>query len=576
MAPMLGILLVGFGLAAIATGKGNNFPLPGGYHRFAPRSRDLNWGYCSDTSVRGRECARFEVPLDWHNATVGKASLAVARYKAVNAPKLGTLFLNPGGPGGSGVGYILDDIADYLMTASGGKYDLVSWDPRGVGESLPRAECFKTGAEEQAFWNGTIASSGLEARGNFTDKRDLDAFYDQVDEIDTLLTDLGRRCIAYSPDTFEYIGSAAAVRDMVAIHDILEGPDKPIDFWGVSYGTVIGSYFINMFPKRVGRVVLDGVVDPLWEISLESADEAFEGFCSACAIAGPSRCAIAKQNSTTTSIRQWTRELLDKAYDYKREFGANANLSSAEIRLTLFNGIHSPTDWPSLAETLAHYYNILWNMTSANATHVKRTLTVLGRDGKGTNNTTTAATAEEQAPDYSFQGVTCADAVDAGNITTKDVFDLLVRTTRDISTMFGPIWGDGGFYCHHWPVRAVERFTGPWNKTLSNTVLVIGNEADPITPFISAKKVADALGDSAVLIKQDDYGHVSFAMHSNCTVAALRGYFLHNKLPTQDIFCGTDQVLFPGPDGNVTKATVDRAKAKTASGLEPGRFVVWP
>ncbi|CAE6339635.1 unnamed protein product, partial [Rhizoctonia solani] len=127
----------------------------------------------------------------------------------------------------------------------------------------------------------------------------------------------------------------------------------------------------------------------------------------------------------------------------------------------------------------------------------------------------------------------------------------------------GPIWGDAGFYCHHWPVRAVERYTGPWNKTLSNTIIVIGNEADPITPLVCAKNVADALGDSAVLIEQDDYGHSSLAMRSNCTVAALQDYFVHNKLPTQDIFCGTNQVLFPTLEGNITKTTV--ARAKTAS-----------
>ncbi|KAG8687540.1 hypothetical protein FRC11_007064, partial [Ceratobasidium sp. 423] len=184
--------------------------------------------------------------------------------------------------------------------------------------------------------------------------------------------------------------------------------------------------------------------------------------------------------------------------------------------------------------------------SSANAIRVERSLIVPGRNGNNTNNNTIAAIAEEPAPDYSFQGVTCADVIDAGNVTTKDVFDMLVRTARNVSPMFGPIWGDAGFYCHHWPVRAVERFTGPWNKTLSNTILVIANEADPITPFLGAKNVADALGDSAVLIEQDDYGQVSLTMHSNCTVSALQEYFLHNKLPAQDTFCGTDQVLFPG------------------------------
>jgi hypothetical protein len=114
-----------------------------------------------------------------------------------------------------------------------------------VGDTVPRADCFKTGTEENNFWKNTIASSGLEARGNFTDERDLDAFYSQVDEIDALLKELGHLCVEYSPDTFKYIGTAGGVRDMIAIHEVLEGKDKPVNFWGISYGTVIGSYFVN-------------------------------------------------------------------------------------------------------------------------------------------------------------------------------------------------------------------------------------------------------------------------------------------------------------------------------------------
>ncbi|KAG9124180.1 hypothetical protein FRC07_012565 [Ceratobasidium sp. 392] len=77
--------------------------------------------------------------------------------------------------------------------------------------------------------------------------------------------------------------------------------------------------------------------------------------------------------------------------------------------------------------------------------------------------------------------------------------------------------------------------------------IFVGNEADPVTPFRSAKAVADALGDSAILVEQDDYGHLSLAMHSECTLNILGDYFLNNKLPTTDQFCGTNQVLFPGP-----------------------------
>ncbi|KAJ1300924.1 hypothetical protein OPQ81_003350 [Rhizoctonia solani] len=571
MAPLKPLLL-GASVLAYTVGV-NPWTLPLDYHRFAPRAEGFNWGDCGPDTPNLRECSTFEVPLDWEDPSAGKARLAVARYKATKQPKLGTLFVNPGGPGESGVGLILSMNAEVLSNTSGGQYDILSWDPRGVGKTVPRADCFKTGTEEEAFWEGTIPRAGLEARGNFTDQRDLDAFYEQVGEVDVLLEEIGKRCVAYSPDTFQYIGTAAAVRDMVAMHDVLEGSDKPIDYWGLSYGTMIGIYFVNMFPDRVGRVVLDGVLDPeyyanlpaheMWGIKTESTDEALTGFVTACAAAGPSGCSLAAGNSTPDSIRQQIRDLLDAAYDYKREKGPSAEINSAFIRVILFASMKTPSEWPELAKLLSSYEDEFRNNSSLpNPTH-KRSVRVpifdIGRRTSSNNGTTNS----DPAPSYAFQGITCADAVDAGNVTTRDVFDFLVKVTREVSPMFGPLWADAGMYCHRWPVRAVERYTGPWNKKLANPILVIGNEADPVTPYISAKKVADALGDSAILIEQDDYGHLSLAMHSTCTISALQDYFMNNKLPSQDKLCGTDQQLFPGP--GVTKSTLAKANSHNLS-----------
>ena len=113
----------------------------------------------------------------------------------------------------------------------------------------------------------------------------------------------------------------------------------------------------------------------------------------------------------------------------------------------------------------------------------------------------------------------------------------------------------GGFYCHKWVVRAPERYTGPWNATPKNPILVIGNKADPITPLASAKFVADLLGNSAHLVEEDAYGHTSFAEHSNCTLGIIYNFLVNQAYPNGDQLCGTNQVLFPGQ--NVTKLTLD-------------------
>ncbi len=103
--------------------------------------------------------------------------------------------------------------------------------------------------------------------------------------------------------------------------------------------------------------------------------------------------------------------------------------------------------------------------------------------------------------------------------------------------------------------RAPERYSGPWNKALKNPILVIGNKADPITPFASAKFVADLLGNSAHLVKEDAYGHTSFAEHSDCTLGIIHNLLVHQTYPADDQLCEANQVLFPGQ--GVTKLTVD-------------------
>ncbi|KAG8721277.1 hypothetical protein FRC09_008155 [Ceratobasidium sp. 395] len=218
------------------------------FDEYGPPRRGIDWRTCRPGHKAS--CGMFEVPLDYANPTAGRVLLVVARYQAKHS-KRGTLFLNPGGPGGSGVDMLLgkgeDRIgaeAEKIMNIVGGKYDIVSWDPRGVGSRVARgpnvgqtslrADCFDTGSEENDFWKGTIPRAGLEARGNFTDARDLKVFFDQVASVDERLQALGAKRLEYSKNTFPYIGTTATVKDMIALHDVLEGSDRPVNFWGFS------------------------------------------------------------------------------------------------------------------------------------------------------------------------------------------------------------------------------------------------------------------------------------------------------------------------------------------------------
>ncbi|KAF8598572.1 hypothetical protein BDV93DRAFT_561172, partial [Ceratobasidium sp. AG-I] len=306
-------------------------------------SPKITWAPCGNTTIP-RECGTFEVPLDYKDAAAGKALLAVARINATKTPRLGTLFTNPGGPGGSGVEWILSEDILGMNQGSGGQYDIVSWDPRGVGSTIPKVECFQSGTEETTFWNDSIRGNLLELRGNFSDATERQWFYSHVNETDKALIRFGKQCDKESQRMLKYIGTPASVRDMVALHDYLEG-DKPINYWGISYGTVVGSFFVNMFPKRVGRVIIDGVVDPwLWAtrpfleigpVSLNSTDAVFDAFALNCANAGPSKCAIAQDGSTVDSIRKWTFDLIAAAYDNSKATGG-AIITAGQLRAVLW------------------------------------------------------------------------------------------------------------------------------------------------------------------------------------------------------------------------------------------------
>lgn len=238
--------------------------------------------------------------------------------------------------------------------------------------------------------------------------------------------------------------------------------------------------------------------------------------------------------------------------------------------------MYTPVQWPALANNLYQVADLLY---TGNNTNSKRT-PVLGYDLPHPSNMWGIPKRDTTSPrpfgdamrkrgllvkrdsdpslyDYAFQAITCADAIDSGNTTTTDVFNEILFASTNSSTVFGPGFSIGGFYCHKWPARAVERYSGPWNATPKNAILVIGNQADPITPLPGAQFVAQTLGDgkNAYLVQQDDFGHCSIAEHSDCTLAIVAAYFSNGTYPTDDQVCPTNQQLFPTP--SITKQSLD-------------------
>ncbi|KAI5894742.1 alpha/beta-hydrolase [Schizophyllum commune H4-8] len=532
----------------------------------AKTNSTIEWSSCSDWNKAfgnysdSFQCGYFDVPLDWADESVGTAHIAVVKYPAADKEKKGTVFFNPGGPGASGVEFLITHAEEALIPFVGTGYDLVGWDPRGTTYSTPGViSCFKTKEEYAAVYNGSLITDfSVDPTNALLHPKDVKAFYDRMDETDKRFKQYGDLCTENAGDVLKYVGTVATVRDMVAIADYLEPDSKEINYYGASYGTIIGATFVNMFPDRVGRVVIDGVVDPqlyagapgyeTMTASVESRDAALAGFAKECAKAGK-RCALRlKETDTGDDILDRVYRLVKNLYKlYEAGQTPEGILTPSAVTRFIQEALYKPKTWGDLAAQLKAIYDIAQgNDTSTSRRFVKR-------DDNDD---------DQQPADISdsLMAISCGDSVDAGNATIQNTFDEILFVTRNVSPLFGPSFSSQGTSCYAWPVRAVERYAGPWNNKLSNPILVIGNQADPVTPFKNAKQIADQLGDSAVLIEQSGYGHASIAEFSKCTTEILKDYYGSGKTPSNDsTYCFVEEdnkVLFPANStGNDTSSS---------------------
>ncbi|KAI0746078.1 alpha/beta-hydrolase [Earliella scabrosa] len=516
---------------------------------------ELEWFACPEHS--DLSCAYFNIPLDYHDPTAGGGHLFVVKSNATARGKKGTIFLNPGGPGVSGL-QALADYSDELMARTGGIYDFISWDPRG-----PRQRFCLSDEDFDAFWGDTIEATGINWLDDFTNQTDLDAFRAQGPIMDAKYREFGERCLqGPNATTLQYVGTAATVRDLVGLADAVLGPDTPIYYWGLSYGTVIGAWFANMFPKRVGRVILDGVLDAtrvassqsylLWGDQVTSSEDVYSAFANACAMAGPGGCKLAPfEGASGEDVVKYIGRAIEQLHDHP------SGTELLSLRGALFGTLYQPQLWAETANNqLSDMITGILNNPSDGAMDMCECLyCVCGVSNPSStpwqNTLDKRATYTQHS--YTEPAVVCADSVDADpSLTIEDIFHEILDVTRNVSRSFGSFWPIPWHRCSYWPVRAVERYQGPFNGTYANKVLVIGNSYDGATPFFEAQHMAEIMGDQAALVKQDGFGHTSIYQSSECVKMIIKAYLEDGTVPAGNAsvptICPVDDSvrLFPG------------------------------
>jgi pimeloyl-ACP methyl ester carboxylesterase len=267
--------------------------------RDIPTSPDLQWTDCYGES---HTCVNLEVPLDYSDPSAGSTNVAFLRWSTPNQPAKGDIIINPGGPGGSGVDFVLRALPK-LIPSLGSSYNFVGMDPRGVNNSGPNIGVFKDTPALRDYYF-------LQYNQNFEPR--------SADSMNKLFVEAGAfgdfASEKLGPET-KYANTPAAAQDMLRYIELLaESQGKPreeakLDYYGVSYGSVLGTTFAAMYPERVGRMVIDGVMDVpeyyegAWLKVIRQGDDSIRAFCDYCFEAGPKYCAFYGNASSADDIQ---------------------------------------------------------------------------------------------------------------------------------------------------------------------------------------------------------------------------------------------------------------------------------
>ncbi|PVF96258.1 hypothetical protein CPB86DRAFT_737148 [Serendipita vermifera] len=567
----------------------------------------LRWGGCQFANVSAPyRCANFSVPLDWTNALLGNISLAVVKYPATRQPKIGTMFFNFGGPGVSP----FDDLTSggdysFLQQQVGQDWDIVSWDPRGVGYSEPHLTFFHDSSEEDQFWSQLKGQGNFESVFPLWDDKNAKEFVNFDSVIDELMQDFYNLAFDRNGNNLTYIGTVANARDVAALSDAIDGPNHPINFYGYSYGSLLSMFITQLFPNRVGRIVFDGVTDPSdqtqyqsylgIDLELSDTEAVWKGFTQACAETGPELCPFTKDGDLPKDIDKRFEDLVLRLSSLYQETGYPA--------LTFVNNVFELLYWPDSWSYLGRYMSCIDVVSSTSKEalpsghvvapsnpvsrrrrikHTARTISNIlqkrGIYGTGDLLWGHCPFDNNDLLDYNIFAIFCGDTADPIGQTTRDVLNENVRVVRNVSRKFGGDITEQRNWCHRWKSRAVERYSGPWNKTLSNITLVLGNQADPVTPYRNAKLVASAqyLGSNARLVQRWDFGHTSTSEYSPCVFQVIHNYTHGSLLPDKgsdeaDLVCPTFERIMGLPESrHFDPVTSQNGDPATSGPNDPG------
>lgn len=482
------------------------------------------WGPCTDPGGSDDErkaladpkfdCATLTVPLDYTKPDGATAKIAMSRQKALDpAARIGSLLLNPGGPGGSGVGFTPSASQGIGTGEVAQKFDLVGFDPRGVGGSTPTIDCSNTAEINAERTEPPFDSS---PQGVAAQEGEYKAF--------------AQRCVdRVGKEVLENSGTRDVVRDLRIIHKVL-GDDK-LNYMGYSYGTAIGAEYAAQFPTDVRVMALDGaddlarrVTDPV-AAALDQPKGfqlAFTNFATACAGALKEQCPVGADPKAATAVLQKALRPLITTPAPATGAGAGRTLGYNDASSAVIQSMYSAELWDPLA-------NGLQKLAQGDGSILLQIADLQqGRNADGSY-------ASEMDD---LEAVSC---VDSPAVTDRAVALDISRQTLVLAPLFDAGYGPSAALdqCAFWPVPPTGRTTPIDARGLPPT-LVVSSLGDPATPYENGRALADQLGSRLLTVDND--GHTVALQGLNaCADTITTRYLVDATVPDQDPTCAAEK-----------------------------------
>lgn len=458
-------------------------------------SQTVSWSGCDG----GMQCATVDAPLDWADPASGTIELALVRQNATGE-KIGSLLVNPGGPGGSGYDFVKDSIDYATDERLQERFDVVGFDPRGVGRSTG-VFCYEP-AEMDEYLYGLASSP-----------RGSDAW---IAEVTDAARNFGEACSAGTGALLEHVDTESAARDLDLLRAVLG--DEKLYYLGYSYGTFLGAVYAELFPDKTGRLVLDGALDPSTsnaEVTMTQAvgfENALRAYLDDCLQS--SECPF---SGSTDQAMSTVSALLDSVDASPIRAGDGRLLGSNALLTAIIYPLYDAGAWSMLSDMFESVMlgNADMAFSFADAYNGRNP------DGSYNDNSTEA-----------FMAVNCLDY-------SYNADPALMRQQAEEIAAAAPVIGRymayGDIGCAVWPY-AFQGERSEIHAEGAAPILVIGTTNDPATPYVWAEALASQL-DSGHLVTYQGEGHTAYNKSNSCIADVVDDYLISGTVPAEDPLC---------------------------------------